>query len=114
MNTAAVPISETRRAHGLVDHLTGTVVKLDGPLRNQLSSVVRSNTDENDKNVVDLDSTNSDSDAAVETSVDLVAFGVRYAATQIHTASQMVDWTPQHNFATPRMGPQTTTQRIRW
>ena len=79
-------------------------------------SVVRSNNDANDKNAIDLDSTNSDSDA-VEISVDLVAFGVRYAATQMHTASDMVDWTPQRNFvvnATPRMESQTTTGRIRW
>ena len=40
--------------------------------------------DESDKNVVDVDLTNSDSDE-VETRVDLVAFVVRYAANQIHT-----------------------------
>ena len=41
--------------------------------------------DENDTNVVDVDSTNSVSDEEVETRVDLVAFGVRYAANQIRT-----------------------------
>ena len=72
--------------HDGTDHLTGTVVvKQDGVHRSEINaSVVCSKNDENDTNVVDVDSTNSDSDE-VETRVDLVAFGVRYAANQIHT-----------------------------